>query len=223
MRLLYIIGLSWIAMLLCYTAGTAMPSSDTSDWRRRPFAQTTENTSVPVGWVDFCIAQPKECAMTRLRPSVVTITDERWSELLKIDMLANHTIYGVADNDHYGIYKLGIINWWTYPDDGKGNCNDYVLLKKKLLVEAGWPASSLLLTVVLDHENEGHLVLTVRTDRGDLILDNMVDDVKRWNTTGYTFIKRQSTADPNTWQRLEPGKSPQELAMINRVRAARQQ
>ena len=223
MRLLYLIGLSCIAMLLCYTAGTAMPSSNASDWRQRPYAQVLRSASIPVGWVTFCADQPRECAATHLRPLVVQMTDERWSELRTIDVLANHTIQGVADNDHYGIYKLGIINWWTYPDDGKGNCNDYVLLKKKLLVEAGWPASALLLTVVLDHENEGHLVLTLRSDRGDLILDNMADDVKLWSATGYTFIKRQSPENPNTWQQLEPGKSPEELAMINRQVAARQQ
>ena len=36
----------------------------------------------------------------------------------------------------------------------------------------GWPESKLLITVVRDENNEGHAVLTVRTDEGDFILDN---------------------------------------------------
>ncbi|WP_164255819.1 transglutaminase-like cysteine peptidase, partial [Stenotrophomonas maltophilia] len=88
--------------------------------------------------------------------------------------------------------RMGIRNWWTYPDDGKGNCNDYVLLKRKLLIEAGWPKSALSMTVVRTAEGEGHLVLMVQTDRGDLILDNMREGILVWNRTGYEFIKRQA-------------------------------
>jgi predicted transglutaminase-like cysteine proteinase len=99
---------------------------------------------------------------------------------------------------------MGLLNWWTYPDDGKGNCNDYVMLKRKLLVEAGWPKAALMLTVVLDHQQEGHLVLTVKTSSGDLILDNMNAKILRWYETGYTFIKRQSASNPNTWLTIDP-------------------
>ena len=55
---------------------------------------------------------------------------------------------------------------WSYPDDGYGDCEDYVLLKRRLLAARGFPESTLLITVVRDENNEGHAVLTVRTDRG---------------------------------------------------------
>lgn len=147
------------------------------------------------------------------------VDEDRWAELQQINQLVNHEIQGVGDDDHYGIYKMGIMNWWTYPDDGMGNCNDYVLLKRKLLIEAGWPHSALLLTVVLDKHNEGHLVLMARTNDGDLVLDNLDDAVKTWSATGYTYIKRQSADDPNVWFRLEPGRTPEELAMISKALA----
>ncbi|MDQ0468843.1 transglutaminase-like cysteine peptidase [Labrys wisconsinensis] len=169
------------------------------------FARTGGAVKAPVGWTSFCAAQPEECRAGDGRALQVRMDAAAWRQLRQVDRLANHQIEGVADDEHYGIYKMGIINWWTYPDDGKGNCNDYVLLKRKLLVEAGWPKSALLLTVVLDHENKGHLVLTVRTDAGDLILDNMVDDILAWDETGYTFVKRQSAEDPNVWLEMEPG------------------
>ena len=74
-------------------------------------------------------------------------------------------------------------------------------LKRKLLIEAGLPRSALLITIVRDEMNEGHAILTVKTSRGDLILDNMNDDMKLWSRTPYRFIKRQSQEDQNVWIR----------------------
>jgi predicted transglutaminase-like cysteine proteinase len=105
----------------------------------------------------------------------------------------------MSDLEHYG--KL---DWWTYPDDKKGDCEDYVLEKRRRLIERGWPESTLLITVVRDESNEGHAVLTVRTDEGDLILDNKRDDVVSWADTAYTFVKAQSQRDPLHWVSLLP-------------------
>jgi predicted transglutaminase-like cysteine proteinase len=74
----------------------------------------------------------------------------------------------------------------------------------KRLVESRWPASALLITVVKDEFGEGHAVLTVRTDRGDLILDNKRSEIMPWHETGYFFIKRQSARDPLQWVSLIP-------------------
>jgi predicted transglutaminase-like cysteine proteinase len=47
------------------------------------------------------------------------------------------------------------------------------------------------MTVVVDALNDGHAVLTIRTDRGDLILDNRTTAVLPWREIGYTFVKRE--------------------------------
>jgi predicted transglutaminase-like cysteine proteinase len=104
----------------------------------------------------------------------------------------------VTDQELYGK-----VEYWTYPTD-KGDCEDYVLLKRKLLMERGWPESTLLITVVRDENNEGHAVLTVRTDAGDLILDNKRPAIMHYNETPYTFIKRQSEGNPLVWISLLP-------------------
>ncbi|MFB2565694.1 transglutaminase-like cysteine peptidase [Rhizobium sp. IMFF44] len=213
----------FVAGLLFSTATTAKPVANTAAAHAHQFAREVTEASVPVGWTSFCKAQPAECVAGQKSVEFVNLDHDRWEQLQQINSLVNHEIEGVGDNDHYGIYKLGIINWWTYPDDGAGNCNDYVLLKKKLLVEAGWPRSALLLTVVLDTHNEGHLVLMARTNDGDLILDNLTDTVKNWNGTGYTFIKRQTADNPNDWVRLESGRTPEELAMISKALASHSQ
>jgi predicted transglutaminase-like cysteine proteinase len=160
----------------------------------------------PYGWLHFCAAQPAECDDAPLAPKLVALTPQSLAELGQINTIVNREVAPISDEDHYKIYEQNILNWWTYPDDGMGNCNDYVLMKRKLLIEAGWPKASLLMTVVVDHHGDGHLILMVRTDRGDLILDNMRDDVVTWDRTGYRFVKRQSALNPNDWVAIEiPG------------------
>ena len=55
------------------------------------------------------------------------------------------------------------------------------------------------MTVVLDRHGEGHAILTVKTDHGDFILDNLDDEVRAWDGAGYTYLKRQAQDDPNIW------------------------
>ena len=92
-----------------------------------------------------------------------------------------------------------MLDWWTYPDDGKGDCEDLQLLKRRILISSGYPRQALMMTVVRDEQGEGHAVLMVRTDHGDFILDNKTDEVKNWQATAYDFYKRQSQENPNEW------------------------
>ena len=55
-----------------------------------------------------------------------------------------------------------------------GDCEDYVLLKRKMLMQAGWPRQALLITVVRDEQGDGHAVLTVKTDKGDIACEHVV-------------------------------------------------
>jgi len=95
-----------------------------------------------------------------------------------------------------------VVERWNYPDDGYGDCEDYVLLKRRMLMQAGWPRQALLITVVRDKRGDGHAVLTVKTDKGEFILDNQNADILLWSDTGYRFVKRQSQSDPNAWVAL---------------------
>jgi predicted transglutaminase-like cysteine proteinase len=62
---------------------------------------------------------------------------------------------------------------------------------------------------VRDQHGDGHAVLTVKTDRGELILDNQTNHILYWSDTGYRFVKRQSQSDPNVWVSLgEPRAAP---------------
>ena len=93
----------------------------------------------------------------------------------------------------------GLRKYGTCPDT-HGDCEDYVLLKRQTLMRRGWPASALLVTVVRRKNGDGHAVLTVRTNRGDFILDNLKDKIEPWNKTEYTYLKRVSAAHSGIWE-----------------------
>ena len=122
------------------------------------------------------------------------VTPRHWSDLVRVNKLVNATVKPLTDFEHWGVAER-----WSYPDDGYGDCEDYVLLKRRLLIQSGWPRGALLITIVRDKKGQGHAVLTLTTDKGDYILDNQNDHIRLWWETGYRFIKRQSRFDPNVW------------------------
>jgi predicted transglutaminase-like cysteine proteinase len=83
-----------------------------------------------------------------------------------------------------------------------GDCEDFAILKKHELLKRGWPASALLLTVAR-YRGQGHTVLTVRTNEGDLVLDNLTSSIKDWSRTPYNYFARQSQADGRRWELIE--------------------
>jgi predicted transglutaminase-like cysteine proteinase len=156
----------------------------------------------PIGWVEFC-ARPENDGDCRVadEPAMTVRADARTRRLLaRVNRNVNDAVAPISDIANYGVEER-----WTYPDNGRGDCEDYVLLKRKLLIEAGLPRQALLITVVRETNGDGHAVLTVVTDRGDLVLDNKRDDVRLWSASGYDFIKRQSAENPNQWVDLRAG------------------
>ena len=160
-------------------------------------------SKAPIGWIDFCKANPADCAETTTKATRMRMTPARYAQLDRINRMVNLAVEPVTDQELYGVEEK-----WTYPVDGKGDCEDYVLEKRRQLIAAGWPRQALLITVVRDLKGDGHAILTVATDMGDYALDNQADDVKPWFDTGYTFIKRQSQTDQNKWVLLGDGINP---------------
>lgn len=175
------------------------------------FAAVGERTPAPpIGWIQFCETYAKACDTKPLPPRDVVLDGRAMGELERINTSVNHTIRPMTDMDHYGL-----IQWWRYPDDGAGACHSYALLKRRLLMQADWPRQALLMTIVHEANGEGHAVLTVKTDRGELILDNLTDDIRLWSKTPYRFYKRQSQADPNVWVMLDDLRSASVTSTIS--------
>jgi predicted transglutaminase-like cysteine proteinase len=155
-------------------------------------------TQPPYGFVEFCQRNSAECGQSPQEEQRFSGSPQRLMELESVNRAVNREIEPATDFEVYGQTE-----YWTLPT-GKGDCEDYALLKRHKLISLGWPASALLMTVVRDHKGEGHAVLTARTVQGDFILDNKTDEVKVWHRTGYDFMMRQSYLNPRIWMSLDP-------------------
>jgi predicted transglutaminase-like cysteine proteinase len=189
-------GIMVLTLLGCPTASTAGD--------RPLFISVGAATRAPIGWIEFCVEYDPECKTKPSTPRDVVLSIQAWKDLVRINQWANSHIKPMTDMEHWGVVER-----WNYPDDGYGDCEDYVLLKRRMLMQAGWPREALLITVVRDQNGDGHAILTVKTDKGEFVLDNQRDDILLWYDTGYRFVKRQSQSDPNLWVALgEPPAMP---------------
>ncbi|PLW79237.1 transglutaminase [Cohaesibacter celericrescens] len=157
----------------------------------------TGKTSAPIGHVNFCRNNPTECKTSFSVDRAVKLSKSNWTQLININGHVNQSIRPITDKEQYRTEEL-----WTYPASA-GDCEDFALLKRRMLINVGWPETALLITVVREQNGNGHAVLTVRTDRGDLILDNQDPRILPWDQTPYHYIKRQAALHPATWTSID--------------------
>jgi predicted transglutaminase-like cysteine proteinase len=169
-----------------------------------PPADTMPNSQiaadVPAGFVSFCMRFPDQCKKPDDAPSTIALTSATWLTLEQVNKSVNRAIIPMDDKVHYGRAE-----YWNIPTDGYGDCEDYALTKRKALLDAGFSEPALRIALVLTRKQELHAVLTVTTDQGDYVLDNLRRDIVGWDQAGYQWIERQ---DPNkAWGWVALGKS----------------
>jgi predicted transglutaminase-like cysteine proteinase len=169
---------------------------------------TGGKTSQPIGHYEFCLTHRQECTVKASSEERVRLTADRWNELVAVNNGVNTRIEPATDEELYGRAEF-----WTYPTT-RGDCEDLVLLKRRTLEGKGWPAGSLLITVVRQRNGDGHAVLTVLTDRGDLVLDNLEPHILVWSETGYQYVKRQSEFDSGAWVAIDDGRATLEVGSL---------
>ena len=168
------------------------------------FANEFGSTTAPIGYVAFCARGEEECKFKGGKIERIALDADKFDQIKQVNGYVNTKIKPMGDMDLYGVP-----DYWTYPIS-MGDCEDYVLLKKRYLQGLGFSADELLITVVFDENGEGHAILTVMTDKGDYVLDNRRGEILLWNQTGYKFLKRQSQIDANKWVSLQTN-TPQVL------------
>jgi len=170
------------------------------------FTVAAERANPPPGWAEFCTRYVSECDVKpntkQSVPRTIVLSSETWETITEVNEWVNTHIQPVPDRVH-----RGRINVWGFAEDGRGDCKDYVLVKRQKLIEAGLPRESLLITVVWTSRGQGHVVLIAHTDRGDFVLDNLSPMVVIWSKTPYEFVERQSELDPDAWVYID-GRPP---------------
>ncbi len=188
-----IIGSTILALLM------GVASSAVADATSPLAMQTGGTTSQPIGHYEFCQVYKSDCARTFRKSAAPRLTDYGWQIVREVNASVNHKIIPMTDQELFGRDEV-----WDYPVDA-GDCEDYVLEKRRELIARGIPENDLLITVVRKPDGEGHAVLTLRTVNGDFILDNLDNRIKLWTDTPYHYLKRQSTTDAGRWVTIENG------------------
>ncbi|MFT3731519.1 MAG: transglutaminase-like cysteine peptidase [Hyphomicrobium sp.] len=198
MRILYSAFAGCVAMFVA-----AVAHADESGAIARPVMQNLflpeyGKVEPPPAFKRFCVETPDECVFRSPAKDFKQLA-KSLEQLDEVNRRINRAIVPETDIEHYGIE-----DYWTIPKDGKGDCEDYALLKRHILISLGWPSSALLMTVVRIENGEGHAVLTARTRFGDVILDNRTDELRSWYQTPYSYKMIQSSNDPKIWRDLDP-------------------
>lgn len=203
-RILSLTALTLSATLALSTQSMALDKASTdkaTDVSRGTDAGMREGkrSFTPFGFKQFCKKESEYCAQFRKNKSKkakpVTLAPDLLAELESVNESVNDAIRPVPETNFFSSkYK----DEWQIPTIS-GDCEDYALLKQKQLIEKGWPLNTLLITVADMPNGVRHAILTVRTDKGDMILDNVTDEVRTWREVDYRWIKRQSLRNMMRW------------------------
>jgi predicted transglutaminase-like cysteine proteinase len=175
-------ALCLIFVLMAVQARAAQP---------RHFLTASHGATAPVGARQLCRTYAWACSVSA-HASRVSTGD--LAAIKSVNRAVNRSVRFVTDQRQFRTEEH-----WSLPTDRGGDCEDIVLLKKQALIQRGFPAQALLIATALDRQRRGHAVLIVRTDAGDLVLDNLTDRVKKWSDTGYIFLRMQNPDAPSRW------------------------
>ena len=188
----YILKIAVAGVSLFLGTGTTIEAAA----RTNVHMATIGKTLQPIGHQRFCRKFRSECSIKSSTTNATKLSRKRWDQMVEINSQINLAVEPVTDMEYYNKEEH-----WTYPKK-YGDCEDYVLLKRYMLIQMGWPPSSLLITVVKQTNGDGHAVLTVRTDKADFILDNLRMKIRPWFKTEYRFLKRQSVKHTGKWSKI---------------------
>lgn len=155
-------------------------------------------TLAPMAYTQFCVRYSDECrSHTMFRGGPVRLTSDRWDDLIEVNASVNKSIAPEPN-------ELGLAGekWLIAPISGE--CHDYAVTKRHELLARGWPARALLLSEVVVRSGEHHLVLVVRTQKGDLVLDNLTAQIRPWTRAPYKWLRIQMPNTPKLWASMDP-------------------
>lgn len=145
-------------------------------------------TRAPKGYSAFCRSNPAECRSGGANS--VRLDSRLMGKLIEVNADVNRSIRWTRDRAN--VWKVGTRT---------GDCEDYALTKRSKLMKLGFPASALRMAIVKTRKGDGHAVLVVKTNKGDYVLDNVHNRIKKREHTNYRWVGIASS-NPYRWQLL---------------------
>ncbi len=171
-----------LAVALCLALPSTWAAAGSSSSSR------SKSSDAPLAYLLFCLKHDKQCQSGKA--GRVQHSAKLRKTLESVNRSVNRSIRFKPD---------GSESWNT--DVSRGDCEDYALTKRKLLVRAGVPAGALRVATVRTRRGEGHAVLVVMTSAGELVLDNARTNIVERRQTDYRWISMASS-DPRRWTNL---------------------
>lgn len=133
------------------------------------------------------------------REGATTAASSDIDRLNKVNRQVNRSVRFRTDAAQFGVDDV-----WTLPTADKdgllyGDCEDYALQKRKILIAEGFAPEALSLAVVRTGRGEVHAVLLVNTDAGEMMMDSLTSFVVPWAKSAYALIARQVPGEPGAW------------------------
>lgn len=149
-------------------------------------------SKTPFGHYEYCKRGGRHCgSQSAVAPA--KMSESRWAKVRLINTAVNKQIKPVLD-----INSRGVNEYWEIPKT-QGDCEDFALLKRSRMMAAGFKGSQLPLTKVRLPNGQAHIVLVVRTNQGDYMLDNLSNRVQPVSKVRYRFLSMQASNNANNW------------------------
>lgn len=182
----YAAALLWaVATVLLFISSTQDASA------RNDFIQHKGGAPAPDGAKAICRTYSWACATSASQSSA---SGEELQFVTAVNTQVNRSVRAVEDDRQYGVAE-----YWALPTQVGGDCEDFALLKKRELMSLGVDPRRLLIATALDRQRNPHAVLVFRSAKGDLILDNLTNQIRSWHDTGYMFLRMQDPDHPTRW------------------------
>lgn len=186
-------ALSLHASALVWAAATAILfiASTQGASASNEFIQHKGGAPAPDGAEAICNTYSWACAKASAQTAISSNELQRVSA---VNARINHSVRAIEDDQQYGVTE-----YWALPTRAGGDCEDFALLKKRELMSLGIDPRRLLIATVLDRQRNPHAVLVFRSAKGDLVLDNLTDQIRSWRDTRYVFLQMQDPDRPTGW------------------------
>lgn len=182
-----------IGLVAAFAVDLAEAQSPVGTWQSKVPRPAPLDVKPPSAFLDACRRYDWLCRHGAQEP--LQMAPIRILELAgKVNQKVNKEIVQVSDAAGYGA-----IDHWSLPRFGKGDCEDLVLQKYKLMLEAGIDSRNFSIAIVLDDRSQNHAVLVLHHNSADLVLDSLNSHILPWNETGYRFLAMQSREHKREW------------------------
>ncbi len=176
-------SMTWICAISTSIIVQAVPSH-ASTW-----LHTGSATSRPFGHIEYCKKRPFDCRQNKggAKPQAFSIRT-----LSAVNSAVNRKIKPIRDEEQFGVRDL-----WSYGAK-TGDCEDFAIAKRAALLSRGYRPENTLLAMGYS-AGQAHVVLLVRTDAGDYVLDNLNAAVLPVEKSSVHIAKIQSPENGAEW------------------------